>query len=539
MEYHQIHLGLLELVDLLSRLGLAQLLGLSTFIAPHRSDSDLDLKALSKTLSGASPARVQAIVAQANVDFSPGRDFGLDPNTAIPQTSVLYQIYLLKDLLTRLNMNQLLKLFSILPAGELRSKQLLLLQDLQTLFAEIDRDTLSHLHSRAEHTRIASPGRELSELPKLIDLSPLRFHLYAPLNVLLTLSIEDFLSLHSVVPALNSHQLTLLARLTEIGVFDVVDLAALLVTSGMAPPSHEGVDDSMDFDDEESEAKDSLLISIVRQPPLKAVYKRNVKPHPIVRVEGPLSEIQGHLYVVPILMRTDTQEDINDKIIGNEAQRLTATTNVTFSRMKILATSHQMSETLFCLRFELRHYSGADDNDYEVLSSVVSEPFNVVSHSTQLKPTARTLPKVTEVVPFTGSEHGSTRVAILGNNFLDSPTTRVKFDDIEVMPIFHGAKTLVCHTPKHMPGTVNVYVCNEVDGWSAVCGQFTYVTPSSPLDSSGNVPHKFDASSEDSQLPELPLPSGPTLFESFGVGRVGDSFGLFRSLGASGPIPQF
>ena len=52
-----------------------------------------------------------------------------------------------------------------------------------------------------------------------------------------------------------------------------------------------------------------------------------------------------------------------------------------------------------------------------------------------------------------GPTSGLTRVAVLGANFVESPTTRVKFDNIEVMPIFHGPKTLICVTPKHIPGT--------------------------------------------------------------------------------------
>jgi len=83
-------------------------------------------------------------------------------------------------------------------------------------------------------------------------------------------------------------------------------------------------------------------------------------------------------------------------------------------------------------------------------------------------------PVVTEVIPFSGPPSGFTRVAILGANFVDSPTTRVSFDGMEVMPIFHGPKTLVCHTPKHPPGLVKVRVCNNMKRWSETSATFTY-----------------------------------------------------------------
>jgi len=50
----------------------------------------------------------------------------------------------------------------------------------------------------------------------------------------------------------------------------------------------------------------------------------------------------------------------------------------------------------------------------------------------------------------------------------------VKFDNVEVKPIFHGPKTLICHTPKHPPGTVSVKVCNDLHRWSETEATYTY-----------------------------------------------------------------
>ncbi len=69
---------------------------------------------------------------------------------------------------------------------------------------------------------------------------------------------------------------------------------------------------------------------------------------------------------------------------------------------------------------------------------------------------------------------GGTRVAILGVNFVDNPASRIRFDQTDVMPIFHGPGTLICHTPQHPPGTVEVGVCNSMKKWSEQNASFTY-----------------------------------------------------------------
>ena len=270
----------------------------------------------------------------------------------------------------------------------------------------------------------------------------------------------------------------------------------------------------------------ALSLFISDQPPEKCVYKRNVKPPPSVTIEGNMKLFDGNVYVVPILSRCDSAEDLPNMMAGNGPVKLAVTRVVTFSRLKVLATTHQLNETLFALRFELRRYNG---DDFQVLDSVTTEPFTVVSHSTQLKPSHKNLPAVSDVIPDRGPASGSTRVAILGTNFQDSPTTRVKFGDYEglsfswsvvadpsltpcssflVMPIFHTAKTLIVHTPKHEPGPVRVYVCNEPNAWSAVAGSFTYSEPMSPDGDTGShkVAHSFSAHSPSSERTFSPFP---------------------------------
>jgi len=190
---------------------------------------------------------------------------------------------------------------------------------------------------------------------------------------------------------------------------------------------------------------------------------------------------------------------------------------------------------MFALRFELRQYQRSGQQ-FKLIDSVTTDPFTVVSHSTQLKPSYKNLPVVTEVIPYIGPPTGSTRVAILGVNFQDSPTTRVRFDNIEVIPIFHGAKTLLCHTPKHEPGVVNVFVCNEPNAWSQNAGTFTYDEHDSSLSGSGQfkVPHAFQSANS----PPHDSVSSGNLFDSFGAPKLSNSQAMEFDFGSSGFFPN-
>jgi len=207
-----------------------------------------------------------------------------------------------------------------------------------------------------------------------------------------------------------------------------------------------------------------IKLEIIEQPPEKAVYKRNVKPSPSVQISGDLKKNDGSFYIAPVLIRCDNFEVEPKHLVGNEPVNITANQTYSFKKLKILVTSRQLNETHFSIRFELRKYL-PNMTEYQVLDQVTTNPMCVYSHSTQLKPTPKTKPKISEIIPGIGSPNGQTRVAILGNNFVDSPTTRVRFGDIEVIPIFHGPKTLICETPKHPPGKVNVQVCLEPGNW--------------------------------------------------------------------------
>ena len=102
---------------------------------------------------------------------------------------------------------------------------------------------------------------------------------------------------------------------------------------------------------------------------------------------------------------------------------------VAFKRLKILSTSHQLNESLFALRFEVRAVSpaavvhslqrpddAANGERGVLLAATQTMPLCVVSHSSQLKKeTPLNNPTVQQAIPATGPSSGGTRIALLGN----------------------------------------------------------------------------------------------------------------------------
>eukprot|EP01089_Gocevia_fonbrunei_P015132 TRINITY_DN4342_c0_g1_i1.p1 TRINITY_DN4342_c0_g1~~TRINITY_DN4342_c0_g1_i1.p1 ORF type:complete len:674 (+),score=119.59 TRINITY_DN4342_c0_g1_i1:677-2698(+) len=235
-----------------------------------------------------------------------------------------------------------------------------------------------------------------------------------------------------------------------------------------------------------------LHLKIVEQPPEKSVYKRNLKPNPMIQLVGDEDNKEPNLYVAPILLRCDTLEEKPKLMTGHKPIKVAPGRVVVFRRLKITSTSHQQGESLFAIKFELRRYHSNDE--YEVLDYVQSNPICVLSHSTQLKPASSTTATISEVIPYSGSSTGGTRVAVLGNNFVDTPSARVRFDNTDVMPIFHGPRTLICSTPEHKPGIVSVRVSNDSKVWSPTAASFTYEEKkvNEDVPESNQVTHSFD-----------------------------------------------
>lgn len=512
----------MKLLLLVQSLSQGQIQGLCNFIDPFSSNNGVLqpglLLSLVRKMSLADLERIAADASQKYFisqrgddkeyegsnqdDYSDTMsDISKDENL---QLTYLYHLHSLQELLFDLPVSCLMKLMEILPSGQdLRLLQIQQLEQIQQLLTQLDPDTLKALKKELS---LVPPGTEQQALVQMVQLESEHFHLYRALCLLLQLEEPDLLHLQQALPRFSFLQLIQITRLIDVGLFDVLDLRRLLlpqdmVADGYVPmeqpvlhpnsaaaaavpeytdPLEIALNDGSDvrMADEDSTNKNQssfgLTLEIVEQPPEKCVYKRNIKPPPTVMVVGDESANDGNIYVAASLTRCDTGEHEPNLITGNKPVKVTSGRVIPFKRLKILVTSHQMNETLFSLRFELRRYYGKGEGDYEVLQTLASNPICVLSHSTQLKPTSNVAPVVLEVVPMSGPPSGYTRVVVLGANFVESPTTRVKFDNIEVMPIFHGPKTLICHTPRHSPGIVEVKVCNDAKKYSETFATFKY-----------------------------------------------------------------
>ncbi len=148
-----------------------------------------------------------------------------------------------------------------------------------------------------------------------------------------------------------------------------------------------------DDDDDDGDGEPALRLEMVEQPPVKCIYRRNLKPAPSVRVRGPAAGnrcvsccllLVAHrrprdkrLFVGLHVVRCDTMEELSDDgaLAGDVLERVAPGDAATFARVKLLHTSHQLNDTHFSLRFELRRY---DDGDrYQVLHTLQSVPFLV------------------------------------------------------------------------------------------------------------------------------------------------------------------
>lgn len=455
-------LNIIQLLNTMQRLGTGQIQGLCYFVANGKTHINVNPLMMEGFIKSLSHEEVTEYIQLSpswlpiGADTLSGSIIDTDKKEKALSFLMIYQIYLLKELFMTVPWDTLVKIIEFLNAGNQGlgyQYDLQVMQEIQQLMVQMQADVMLTLKEELNN----ATTDPVSLLTNLIELDREHFHLYSPLATILLMSQEEMLHFHQVFPTLEPIQLMFITRLKEVGLGNAADLFFLF----------SGEQDNMQPYGIEEPPDPPIKLQIVEQPPDKCVYRRNVRPNPAVAIQGNLSENDGNLYVVPVLVRCDTFEDIPEQVVGNEREKITSNRAVIFKKLKILSTSHQLNETHFSLRFELRHYPVDDNLDqYKVLHSVTSDPICVYSHSTQLKPSAKTKPTLIEIVPPYGSSIGSTRVAILGNNFVDSPATRVRFDGIEVMPIFHGPRTLICNTPKHHPGPVHVQVCNEPNQWS-------------------------------------------------------------------------
>ncbi len=177
------------------------------------------------------------------------------------------------------------------------------------------------------------------------------FQLYQPLRVLLQLDLDELLKLQEELPRLTPIQNKQLLQMLQMQPYDVLELRNLMApyefnnTSDMITdtlPTSSITSPQIGYDvttpppppDKYTVMKSDiprrkLSLQIVEQPPEKSVYKRNLKPNPMVMVVGD-QKMTGNLFVAVSLVRCDTFQEEPKFLTGNKPERVTPGKVVTF-----------------------------------------------------------------------------------------------------------------------------------------------------------------------------------------------------------------
>jgi hypothetical protein len=212
------------------------------------------------------------------------------------------------------------------------------------------------------------------------------------------------------------------------------------------------------------------------QPPSQTVYQRILKPAPAVILLPPVQDtsVEYGFFIEVSLIRSDDNTDLPSTLEGTKLIRIEPGQTTSFKKLKILSTTQQIG-SLVRLKFQLKK---ANEGSFITLSGVntVSNPIEVFSHTYYLnRVSLPTPPSVIEILPSGGPACGGTRVAILGDNFIESPNLRIRFGNTILQPIFHESRTLICNTPYGLPQSiVLVSVSNDGVEYSLAKAQFTY-----------------------------------------------------------------
>lgn len=191
---------------------------------------------------------------------------------------------------------------------------------------------------------------------------------------------------------------------------------------------------------EQNDQEFKPTLEIVQQPPSKAIYCRNLRPFPKVKIDEP---IQSNNRVVVSVCRCDNMAPDPNLLRGPKRMKIPSSGEIVFNKLKITRTSIQEGDTHFILRFDIIEW--CYDGSEMLVSSTYSAPIQVFSHSSQLR--KNHVPQIIEVIPSSGKP--GERVAILGNNFY--PGQWVQFGDVLLQPEFKSEGTLVCNVPFKFP----------------------------------------------------------------------------------------
>ncbi len=408
------------------------------------------------------------------------------------------QLHQLHVVLSSLSAPQILALHRGVMEGSSKEQTFQQLVQLQKV---LQAQPLANLRTVHQMYRDEGPDCDKVALAKMLNIGHEGFFVVELVRQVLSLDADGVRTLRESLSLFSAAHLNLLVDLLLLADFGALELRALFVDlmieepeaflgggfglglSGGEPKPMERGDEEEEEEEYGEEWQSTVRVEIVEQPPKACVYRRNVRPSPEVVVKG-VDGGNAQLRVHVVVLRCDTMAVLEEasSLSGDLEYRVAAGSKVAFKKLKLMKTSNQLGDTHVALRFELRDHSGGG-GDYRVLHTCQSVPFMVMSHSTQLKKPKELTPVVGDIVPSQGHVGGGTRVVLMGNNFMDTPGLRVRFDKTDVQPVYHGPRTLTCQVPPHTgAGPVSVRVCNDATKFGDASDvPFVFVTQPDPV----------------------------------------------------------
>lgn len=456
-------------------------------------------------------------------------------------------------MLVLLDLSQLMQLYEVIPAAHPEQQRQIVIQ-LQEFFRQMTDDTFRQIHTEIAHCAAANAPARLREILVLAD--PFVF-LYQPLLDIVRLALSDTFRLASVLRCLKPVQVLQLTALRQMEQYDIMRLYTSMSNASanagsvpvplqfpalglpMAPPrmlaaqqqqqqlssvpivaaasSSSSAAASSSASSRQraaaaptpsiggSNAAGTHTLTFVDEPDEAVVYRRNVKQHPVLHVTCPVAEA-AHYVVTLDLVRCDTNEEVTHMVESGREEQSVSGGVVSFKKIKISTTSHQLGESMFALRFKLTHR-----RTRVVEAQVQSRPFVVVSHSSQISSVRREnqeqllipVPAVQECIPPAGPTVGGTRIALLGGDFVSSPALCVRFGDTVVPASMRSAGTLLLRTPAHEHGAVEVRVSNDNASWSSTTTTFVFEDGAAPAAAAATTVNPFEAGTFAEQQAEL------------------------------------
>ena len=385
--------NLLELLNILRFLSFSQLQMIVNF---DRREDSINPEEAYKIIQNCDNVQLEALLklSQANSDQKNSiEDKFIQSlsNLQIGAIGFVYRTHLLQEMIQKsLSIDLLMKIVEITPYKGYPDQQLKFLHQFQQLLGHLMPNTIASLHEDVKN----GDGEELLEL---LEDHQDQYLLYQPLRSLLRLDFEDVTQFYESFPKFRSHQLVQLVRLMQLDPLNILEIRQLL-----SPKGWMGLQNLIEDDIEIEEIASNHLnpfvsLVILEQPSDQTVYKRNLKPFPTVMVTGDERKVLAHdecLVVVPVLYRCDNITPVA-KLTGDAPIKVTSGNTAKFKKLKIMITSRQLADTLFCLRFELRKQKIGNRNNNnnmindqsEMITFVQSNPISVVSHSTLMKKT--------------------------------------------------------------------------------------------------------------------------------------------------------